>query len=100
AGPEGALTIGIRAEHLRLHGASSDAAHRDARVKCVERLSDQHLVHVRLDDSDQELIIAAPAGASFEPGEAVRVELLRPLSGSTPTVSASPHERRPAASED
>ena len=79
AGPEGALTIGIRAGHLRLHGASSDAAHRDARVKRVERLSDQHLVHVRLDDSDQELIIAAPAGASFEPGEAVRVELLRPL---------------------
>ena len=34
---------------------------------------------MRLDDSDQELIIAAPAGASFEPGEAVRVELLRPL---------------------
>ena len=34
---------------------------------------------MRLDDSGQELIIAAPAGASFEPGEAVRVELLRPL---------------------
>jgi multiple sugar transport system ATP-binding protein len=79
AGPERAVTVGVRAEHLLLHrraGASADGA---ARVRRVERLSDQHLVHVCLDGSDQELITAAPAGDSFEPGESVRVELLRPL---------------------
>jgi multiple sugar transport system ATP-binding protein len=79
AGPERAVTVGVRAEHLRLHRASSDTSHHGARVRRIERLSDQHLVHVGLDDSDQELITAAPAGASFEPGDAVRVELLRPL---------------------
>ena len=79
AGPDRAVTVGVRAEHLRLHRDSGDASHRAARVKRIERLSDQHLVHVGLDDSEQELITAAPAGASFEPGDAVRVELLRPL---------------------
>ena len=29
--------------------------------------------------SDQQLVTAAPPGASFEPGDAVQVELLRPL---------------------
>ena len=79
AGPAGATTVGVRAEHLRLHRSSSHSGHRDARVKRIERLSDQHLIHVHLDDSDQELITAAPAGASFVPGDAVHVELLRPL---------------------
>jgi len=77
--PPQAITVGARAEHLRLHRASSDTSHRRARVKRVERLSDLHLVHVGLDDSEQELITAAPAGTSFDPGDAVQVELLRPL---------------------
>ena len=79
AGPAQAATVGVRAEHLRLHRAASGAAHRPAQVTRIERLSDQHLVHVRLDDSGQDLITAAPAGTSLAPGEAVRVELLRPL---------------------
>jgi multiple sugar transport system ATP-binding protein len=78
-GPAQAVTLGVRAEHLRLHTAASGGAHRSARVMRIERLSDQHLVHVQLKDSDQELTTAAPASASFEPGEAVRVELLQPL---------------------
>jgi multiple sugar transport system ATP-binding protein len=79
AGPAQAVTLGIRAEHLRLHPAASGGAHRSAQVTRIERLSDQHLVHVHLNDSEQALITAAPAGASFEPGEAVRVELVQPL---------------------
>ena len=79
AGPAQAVTLGIRAEHLRLHSAGGGAAHRGARVTRIERLSDQHLVHVHLNDSEQELITAAPPGASFEPGQTVRVELLQPL---------------------
>ena len=79
AGPDRATTVGARAEHLRLHGAAGGSAHRRAQVTRIERLSDQHLVHVRLNDSEQDLITAAPAGASFEPGEAVGVELVCPL---------------------
>ena len=79
AGPAQAVTVGARAEHLRLHRAASGGAHRRAQVTRIERLSDQHLVHVHLDDSEHELITAAPGGASYAPGETVGVELLRPL---------------------
>jgi multiple sugar transport system ATP-binding protein len=83
AGPAQATTVGVRAEHLRLHHAESGAGdgggHRRARVKRIERLSDLHLVHVGLDGCEQELVTAAPAGVSFAPGEAVQVEMLRPL---------------------
>lgn len=83
AAPAQAVTVGVRAEHLRLHravnGSAPDRTHRGARVTRIERLSDQHLVHVHLNDSDRDLITAASAGASFEPGEAVSVELRRPL---------------------
>jgi multiple sugar transport system ATP-binding protein len=76
-GPRQAVTVGIRAEHLRLHPAASP--HRAAHITRIERLSDQHLVHVQLDECEQELITAAPASASFTRGEAVGVELLQPL---------------------
>ena len=77
--PERAVTVGARAEHLRLHRDMTDPVYRSARVRRVERLSDQHLVHVGLDDTDHELITAAPTGLSFEPGDAVGVELVQPL---------------------
>ncbi len=87
AAPERAVTLGVRAEHLRLHhhGRASDAGHAtahghaSARVKRIERLSDQHLVHVGLDGNGAELITAAPAGSHFEHDDAVRVELLQPM---------------------
>ena len=55
--PQQAVTVGVRAEHLRLHAAGAGTAsgrgaapgHAGARVKRIERLSDQHLVHVGLD---------------------------------------------------
>ncbi|MBC7483372.1 MAG: ABC transporter ATP-binding protein [Rhizobacter sp.] len=79
AAPVHTATIGVRAEHLRLHRNAIDPYHRGARVNRIERLSDQHLVHVRLDDSEQDMVAAMPTGATFETGDAVRVELLRPL---------------------
>lgn len=79
AAPPEAATVGVRAEHLRLHRQAADTAHRTARVRRIERLSDLHLVHVGLDDSEQELIVSAPASESFEPNDAVQVELTRPL---------------------
>jgi multiple sugar transport system ATP-binding protein len=79
AAPERAVTVGVRGEHLGLRRAPSDRGHGTARVQRIERLGDQHLVHVLLAGSDQELIAAAPPGSSFERGDAVGIELLRPL---------------------
>jgi multiple sugar transport system ATP-binding protein len=72
--PAQAVTAGIRAEHLQL--ASSGCA---AHVRRIERLSDQHLVHLALDGSEHELVSAAPAGTSVEPGAAVHLQIGRPL---------------------
>jgi multiple sugar transport system ATP-binding protein len=76
--PERTATVGVRAEQARLH-APGNGAHAGARVHRFEMLSDQHLVHLVLDDGAAELIVAAPRGARHEPGDAVGVELLRPL---------------------
>jgi multiple sugar transport system ATP-binding protein len=76
AAPDRAATVGVRAEHLRLH---HDGVERTAMVRRIERLSDQHLVHVGLHSADVELVSAAPPGAHFEPGDAVAIELLQPL---------------------
>ena len=77
--PRNLELVSCQAEHLRLHPAAANTLPRQAQVRRIERLSDQHLVHVGLTDSEQELITAAPSGANFEPGDAVGVELLRPL---------------------
>ena len=77
--PDGAVTVGVRAEHLRIHRQSANDAHRAARVRRIERLSDLHLVHVAPEGSDQEWIVSAPGHESFEPDDAVRIELLQPL---------------------
>jgi multiple sugar transport system ATP-binding protein len=83
AAPERAVTIGVRAEHLRLHANGSAIGHAAATVKRIERLSDQHLVHVGLsagaDGKAHELITAAPPGSRYEHDDPVRVELLQPL---------------------
>jgi multiple sugar transport system ATP-binding protein len=79
AAPASAVTAGVRAEHLRLHRSSSEGSHRRARVRRIERLSDLHLVHLALIEGEHELTAAAPTAASFEPGDEVQVELLRPL---------------------
>ena len=84
--PPRCASVGIRAEQARLHapgnGAQSNAhatARASARVRRIELLSDQHLVHLALDGSAAELVLAAPMGAHHEPGAAVSIELLRPL---------------------
>ena len=45
----------------------------------VERLSDQHLVHVQISGTDQELVSATPAGTGLEPGDAVILQVRRAL---------------------
>jgi multiple sugar transport system ATP-binding protein len=76
--PERTASIGVRAEQARLH-APGNAAIASAHVRRIEMLSDQHLVHLTLDGSAAELVVAAPLGARHAPGAAVGVELLRPL---------------------
>jgi multiple sugar transport system ATP-binding protein len=76
AGPARAASVGLRAERLRLH---REGAGREAKVRRIERLSDQHLVHMALTDSPYELIASAPAGSHFEPGDTVHVEAVQPM---------------------
>ena len=64
------------AERLRLHRTGVGRA---ASVRRIERLSDQHLVHVALTESPYELITSAPPGSHFEPGDTVHVEALQPM---------------------
>jgi multiple sugar transport system ATP-binding protein len=71
AGPEHAATIGIRSEHLTLSPGSTPAAGPMGRVLRVERLSDQHLVHVQVNGCDQQLVSASPAATGLGPGDAV-----------------------------
>jgi multiple sugar transport system ATP-binding protein len=101
-GPAQAATVGIRAEHTRLllaqdgdghrsaaNGAAADLARLPARVKRVEQLSDQHLVHLAVAApstvagadaaADLDLTTVAPRGHLMRGGDAVTVELLRPL---------------------
>lgn len=73
-------TLGVRAEHVRLlRDDPASGGHQRGQVRRIERLSDQHLVHVGLTGSAHDLIVAAPPGHSFEPGEVVGVELLQSL---------------------
>jgi multiple sugar transport system ATP-binding protein len=74
--PEGAATVGLRAEHLRLANANGGLR---AEVRRVERLSDQHLVHLALNGGEHELISAAPSDEHYAPGDQVSVEPARTL---------------------
>ena len=79
--PPQTATVGIRAEHLQLEAANRAprASQCTARVLRIERLSDQHLVHVSLDGGGHELVSAPRTGIVVEPGEAVQITLLQPL---------------------
>ena len=77
--PAVAVSVGVRAEHLRVHDAVTSQSHAQAEVIRTERLSDQHLVHLRLADSAHELISLASESSHFDAGRAVSLELLNPL---------------------
>jgi multiple sugar transport system ATP-binding protein len=79
AAPDRAAFIGIRSEHLGLSRRDADAVAPQARVFRVERLSDLHLVHVKVTGTDQELVSATSAGIGLEPGDAVDLQVWRAL---------------------
>ena len=77
--PTGAVTVGVRAEHLHVHAAApTPSARLRATVRRIEILSDQRLVHLALADSaaeaDQRCAGARPGRAGSE----VVVELRPP----------------------
>jgi len=74
ATPARVATVGVRAEHIRLH-RGDHAAHARVQVKRIERLSDQHLVHLGLAGGEHDLIASALPGQVFEAGEMARMEL-------------------------
>lgn len=78
--PQQVNTIGVRAEHVRLHHQDqTNGTHTQARVKRVERLSDQYLVHLGLVGSGHDLIASVPPGDILQPGDAAGVELMQSL---------------------
>lgn len=76
ATPANVLTLGVRAEHMRLYPRYVDGSNlTQCQVKRTERLSDQFLVHLGLVGSPHDVIASVPAGASFEPGEVLGLDL-------------------------
>ncbi len=80
ATPARVITVGVRAEHVRLHRSEhANTLHPRAQVKRIERLSDQYLVHLGLTGSAHDLIASAQPGQLFEPGEGVAIDMLQSL---------------------
>ncbi len=78
--PAQVATLGVRAEHIRLHanGAAPNAS-AQVQVKRIERLSDQYLMHLGLAGTEHDLIASALPGQVFRPGDTLGLELVRSL---------------------
>lgn len=75
-----ACTLGVRAEHIQIHSVSDNAhTHCQAIIERIERLSDQYLMHLRLQGSDTRLIAAAQPGHGGQMGERVHVQISHSL---------------------
>ncbi len=70
-------TVGVRAEHVELVAATGASLR--GRVQRIERLSDQYLLHLRLADSDTELIISAPPEQLAHAGQEVGIHIVQSL---------------------
>jgi multiple sugar transport system ATP-binding protein len=84
--PDTVATIGVRAEHLQIDNVeassspgSSGASRFPATIVRIERLSDQHLVHLRLHGSEQDIVAAAPPGQQVKVGDNVLISILKSL---------------------
>lgn len=69
--PSSVVTIGIRAEqvHIVPMGSNADTVQAKGSIRRVERLSDQHLLHMKLDGSDQTMIVSARPGQVGQTGD-------------------------------
>ena len=75
--PAAAVTIGARTENLLLKRANGKASGPVGAVSWIEHLGDQNHLHVKLDGT--EFVILADPDSALEVGEAVEIELTRPL---------------------
>jgi multiple sugar transport system ATP-binding protein len=75
--PAAVHTVGVRAEHVQLVKAAG--APLRGRVQRIERLSDQYLLHLRLNDSDTELIVSAPPEQLAHAGQEVGIHIVQSL---------------------
>ena len=80
--PAKVATLGVRAEHIRLHANAEPgggSAHAEVKVKRVERLSDQFLMHLDLAGTEHDLIASAHPSQVFNQGETLGLELVQSL---------------------
>jgi multiple sugar transport system ATP-binding protein len=77
--PQHATSVGVRSEHLSLERSASTHGTAAGTVLRVERLSDQHLVHVNVAGTDQELVSASTKATGLEPGTHVQLHVQRAL---------------------
>ena len=75
--PTAVHTVGMRAEHVQLVEAAG--APLRGRVQRIERLSDQYLLHLRLNDTDTELIVSAPPEQLAHAGQEVGIHIIQSL---------------------
>ena len=78
--PATVATIGVRAEHVQICAdAGTIGGQLRARVLRTERLSDQHLIHLKLDGSDQDVMACADSGQIAQPGQVVTIQFTQSL---------------------
>jgi sn-glycerol 3-phosphate transport system ATP-binding protein len=73
---DGPVTVGVRPEHLRLHGRYAQGMI-PARVDFVEPLGSHVLVTALVDvasDAPTRVVIQGPAGTDYEPGTKIGLE--------------------------
>ena len=68
----------VRAEHIQIQ-TNATSNHPKAQVTRIERLSDQYLVHVRLADCENELIISVPPTQSLSAGQSAHLNIVKTL---------------------
>jgi multiple sugar transport system ATP-binding protein len=76
--PASVVTLGVRAEHIRLRPLNATNT-TPAKVKRVERLSDQYLVHLGIDGAAHDLIASATPGDVHTTGETLGMEVVQSL---------------------
>jgi multiple sugar transport system ATP-binding protein len=77
---ETVATVGVRAEHVKLLPRTQQTpSDLRATVHRVERLSDQHLVHLDLPHSGEKLVVAAQAGHMGNPGDELEIHITQSL---------------------
>jgi multiple sugar transport system ATP-binding protein len=76
--PEQVSTLGLRAEHIRLH-AQGPGGQAQVKVKRIERLSDQYLVHLGLAGTEHDLIASVHPGQPLAFGQTLQLEVRQSL---------------------